>query len=63
MKVPPRIRALVALSFASAGGWVISGCGMMNDNPTSADKMQQIRKQEAAQRSNFNPTGKPPSGR
>jgi len=39
----------------------IGGCGMANDNPTSAEQMQSIRKKEAASRQNYNPTGGPPA--
>jgi len=33
----------------------IIGCGELNDNPTDANKMSEIRHKEAAGRSGFNP--------
>jgi hypothetical protein len=35
---------------------------MTNDNPTSAEQMQSIRKKEAESRENFHPTGESPGG-
>lgn len=38
----------------------VLGCNATNDNPINPDKMNEMRKKEAAERGNFKPTGTPP---
>ncbi|AIE85575.1 hypothetical protein [Fimbriimonas ginsengisoli] len=54
----PTVAALVLL-----GSCVLplAGCeNVGNENPISPDRMQQMRKEEANQRANFQPKGGPP---
>jgi outer membrane lipoprotein-sorting protein len=54
------MKKILTLLCLAIGAVVLSGCDAANDNPVSADKMDQIRKKEADERANFNPSGTPP---
>jgi hypothetical protein len=45
---------------ASAVVMICWGCSLMNDNPTDANKMHEIRQKQAAERAQFNPSMTPP---
>ena len=51
-KKDPNLKLLIL----ALGTAALIGCEAFNDNPVSADKMNQIRKKEAAQRSTYNPS-------
>jgi len=61
MKKTLRPHVLIAFLCIMEGP-IIAGCGALNDNPTSADQMQTIRKKEALSRQNYNPSGSPTAG-
>lgn len=51
---------------AATTAFALSGCSTAEDNPVSAQDMQEIRRQEANERANFNPesrTASPNNGR
>ena len=50
------------LSLLVIAGVALVGCKTADDNPVSAQKMQEIRRSEANERENFNPSTAPPSG-
>lgn len=57
MKLNPRYLALLPL------GLMLIGCSDVGDtNPVSPEKMSQMRKKEADERSNFHPSGSSPAG-
>lgn len=52
----------VALALAALGGGLALGGCSTDENPISPDKMQEIRKKESEERSNFHPDmGAPPA--
>lgn len=53
------ISALTLTLAALGGGVALVGCST-DENPITPDKMQEIRKKEAKERANFNPSMAPP---
>ena len=54
-------RTFTLLALLASGATLLGGCSNVGDtNPISPDKMNQMRRQESAQRSGFKPSGTPP---
>jgi hypothetical protein len=60
MKIQLLSRTLLAAAILAGSTTLLIGCAAGDENPITPDKMEEIRKQEANQRGNFQPKGGPP---